>query len=365
MPAIHQLVAGFSNGDAISNEARVLRARFREWGCPSDIFSEARRILPELRSEARDAAGCAAAIGERDVALLHLSIGSPVNELFRSLRCRKAILYHNVTPPSYFALVNPQISAHLARGLEQVRALAGAAEVNMADSAFNAHELEQAGYRDVRVLPLVLDLAALRSPPDRAVTRRFADGAVNVLFVGRCVPNKRIEDALRVFALFHHAVCPQSRFIHVGSFAGTERYYYYLLSLARDLGLRDTHFAGAVPQSALNAYYRCATLFLCMSEHEGFCIPLMESMLHGVPVVARAAAAVPETLGGSGVLAHDSRFETIAEMMGRLVNDQALREAVIEGQRQRLSLYERRDLGQELRTHLAPLLGESGTPGLA
>ena len=356
MPAIHQLVAGFSNGDAISNEARVLRALFRGWGYDSDIFSEARRILPELRTEARDAAGCAAALGPRDVALLHLSIGSPVNDLFRSLPCRKAILYHNITPPSYFALVNPQISTHLARGLEQVRSLAGSAEVNMADSAFNARELAEAGYRDVRVLPLVLDLGALRSPPDRAVARRFADGAVNVLFVGRCVPNKRIEDALRVFAVFHHAVCPQSRFIHVGSFSGTERYYYYLLSLARDLGLRHTHFAGAVPQAALNGFYRCATLFLCMSEHEGFCIPLMESMVHDVPVIARAAAAVPETLAGAGVLAHGTRFEPIAEMMGRLASDMRLREAVVERQRRRLQDYEKRDLAQELRGHLAPLL---------
>ncbi len=356
MAAIHQFVAGLSNGDAISNEARLLRAVFRGWGYASDIYCETRRILPELRRDALDAANSAGALSPSDTALLHLSMGSPVNDVFRALPCRKAMLYHNITPPEFFTCCNPQTASNLSRGIEQMRGLAGAATVNMADSAFNARELEAAGYRDVRVLPLVLDLSALRQPPDRGVLRRFDDGMVNVLFVGRCVPNKQIEDAMRTFAVFHHCLCPRSRFIHVGSFAGTERYYYYLLSLARELGLRDVHFAGAVTQPALNAFYRCASVFLCMSAHEGFCIPLLESMLHDVPVVAFAAAAVPETPDGAGILFHEKRPEAVAEMLARLVADRALRDAVVAGQRRRLAAYEGRRLTDELRAHLGPLL---------
>ena len=353
MAAIHQLVAGFSNGDAISNEALVLRRIFRSWGYASDIFSERRRILPELRREARDIADCAGAFGPSDVALLHLSIGSPVNDLFPSLPSAKVILYHNVTPPHYFQTIQPRIAYDLDKGLRQVRALAGVAKVNMADSRFNAGELASLGYRDVKTLPLVLDADRLNTTPDRVQMKKLNDGKINVLFVGRCAPNKRIEDDLLAFSYFQRFVEPESRFIHVGSFAGTERYYYYHLSVARDLRLHSVVFTQSVSQPLLNAYYRRAHVFLTMSEHEGFCIPLVESMFHDVPVLAYAAAAVPETLDGAGCLVREKSFETIAELMGRLVHDKSLRKAVIARQRQRVTQYFKRDLEAELRQHLA------------
>jgi L-malate glycosyltransferase len=356
MAAIHQLVAGFSNGDAISNEALTLRRIFRSWGHASDIFSERRRILPELRREARDIAECPSAFGVADIALLHLSIGSPVNDVFASLPSAKAILYHNVTPPHYFSTIQPRIAFDLAKGLDQVRSLAGVAKINMADSRFNADELTALGYQNVTTLPLVLDTERLNAAPDRALMKRLDDGKINVLFVGRCAPNKRIEDALVAFSYFQRFVEPESRFIHVGSFAGTERYYYYLLSVARDLRIRNAIFAQSVPQPQLNAYYRGAHVFLSMSEHEGFCIPLIESMFHNLPIVAWAAAAVPETLDGAGCLVREKSFEAIAELMGQLVRNKALRNAVIEGQRQRVDRYFKRDLESELRGRLAEIL---------
>lgn len=359
MPAIHQFVAGFSNADAISNEACVLRRVFRDWGYESSIFSEQSRILPERRREALDVGDCGPA--DDDIVLLHLSIGSPVNEAFEALRCRKAILYHNITPPHFYDLVNKQTAVNLARGREQVRALAGSATVTMADSRFNADELEAAGHRNVEVLPLVLDLDSLRGAADTRVRRRFDDGKTTVLFVGRCVPNKKIEDALKAFAFYHHYVNRESRFIHVGSAAGAERYYYLLLSRARELGLDDVFFAGSVPQTMLNAYFQLADVFLCMSEHEGFCIPLVESIVHDVPILAYAAGAVPETLDGAGVLFRDKDYPAVSEMLGRLAGDAALRERVLTRQRERLHAYEGRDLAAELRGHLAPLLdGDAG-----
>ena len=356
MAAIHQFVAGFARGDAISSEALVLRDLFRSWGFDSDIFCEVRRILPELRKTTRDAAAYPADCRPDDIVLLHLSIGSPVNDIFRGLRCRKALLYHNVTPPRYFEILQPEIAANLARGLRDVRALAGAAEVNLADSGFNARELEPYGYRDVRVLPLVLDLDKLTAAPDRGVLRALGDGKVNVLFVGRCVPNKKLEDLLSAFAVFQRTVEPHSRLIHAGSFAGTEAYHHLLVATAREWHLREVWFKGSVSQAQLNAYYAGAHLFLSMSEHEGFCIPLIESIVHDVPVLAYGAAAVPETLDGSGVLFEEKNYPLIAELMGRLVHDQSLRAAVLRGQRARLARYRQRDLGRELREHLAPLL---------
>jgi glycosyltransferase involved in cell wall biosynthesis len=324
----------------------------------SQIFCEARRILPELRKEAVDVEEYRTACSPDDIVLLHLSIGSAVNDIFPALPCRKALLYHNITPPEYLEGVQQQIAHNLARGREQLKALAGVADVVMADSRFNADELERMGYGQAHVLPLVLDLGKLRARPDRAVLKKYRDGMSNILFVGRCVPNKRIEDLLSAFYYYRNFADTQARLIHAGSFAGTEQYHALLLTFGRDLELRDMELVGAIRQNELNALYQCADLFLCMSEHEGFCIPLIESMVHDVPVLAYAAGAVPETLDGAGVLFHEKRFDQIAEMMHRLVHDQPFRKAIIQGQRERLRRYEARDLPAELRAHLAPLMNQ-------
>lgn len=356
MKALHQLVAGYSNGDAISNEARVMRDIFRNWGFESDIFCETNHILPELRTESRPLTEAADAVNSDDVFLLHLSIGSPANDTFLQINCRKALLYHNVTPPDFFRGINEQIASSLARGIEDVKRLAGAAEVNLADSRFNAHELEAAGYKKVQVLPLVLDLERLRKGVSRKVLHRYHDGLTNVLFVGRCAPNKRLEDCLAAFHYFQKYVEPASRFIHAGSFAGTEQYQSLLTTVSRDLGLDNIDILSSIPQDELNACYQSAHVFLCMSEHEGFCIPVVEAMVHDLPVLAYDCAAVPETLDGAGVLFNEKRYDLIAEMMGHLARSGPFRDEVIAGQRHRIERYESRNLNQELKNHLAPLI---------
>jgi glycosyltransferase involved in cell wall biosynthesis len=363
MRAIHQLVAGFSRGDAISNEAVVLRGIFRQWGFESEIYCERRRILPELRQEARDLDDLPGCCGPDDIVFLHLSIGSRANAVFPTLPGRKVILYHNITPPEYFRFIQPSTAADLARGREQAAALAGEAEVNLADSAYNAGELAGWGYPAPAVLPLVLDFGKLESGVDRATRRRFEDGKTNVLFVGRCAPNKRLEDLVAAFACYQKCVDAESRLILAGSYAGTERYQRLLLSLVRDLKLEHVVFTGAIPQTQLNACYRSAHVFLCMSEHEGFCIPLVEALVHRVPVLAYASSAVPETLGGAGILFRHKAFEAIAELMGRLAREDSLRRAVLAGQDRRLRAFRARDLAAELRGHLGALLGDG--PGSA
>jgi len=356
MPAIHQFTAGYTRYDAISNEAAMFRDIFRRQGFRSEIYSEGRNINKTLRDAVRDAATYAAEANPGDLVLLHLSIGSEVNDLFQTLPCRKAILYHNITPPSYFDRVNIQTAAHLSRGLRQTAALAGAATVTMADSRFNASELEALGYRDVRVLPIVLDMDSITRDIDRRTADSLRDGLRNIIFVGRCTPNKKIEDLVHVFAFYQKTVEPRSRFIQIGSTAGVERYHALLSTMTRELHLQNFIFAGSVPQPVLNAYYRHADAFLCMSEHEGFCIPLIESMLHGVPVVAHASAAIAETLDGCGILLDERRFDLAAETLGRVIRDPALRSAVVTGQNERLQRYRSRHLENELLTHLAPVL---------
>ena len=253
MPALHQFLAGYAKGDAISNEARVLRELFRSWGLASDIFCEHKRILPELRNDARDLAEAEAALRPDDAVLLHLSIGSPANALFARLPCRKVILYHNITPPEYFQGLQDEIAHHLKVGFEQVRALAGAAHVNLAVSRFNAQELALMGYRDVKVMPMKLERGQWEGPQDRRVLREFGDGKTNLLFVGRGAPNKRIEDLLFALYYLQRYTDPDARLIHVGSYAGLERYHALLRTKAVELKLRHVVFAGSVPPDALRA----------------------------------------------------------------------------------------------------------------
>ncbi len=356
MPAIHQFVAGYTSGDAISNEAVVFRDIFRSWGFSSEIFSEARCVQKAARKRVQDVSCYADTSDLNDIVLLHLSIGSRVNETFKNLNCKKAILYHNVTPAHYFEIVNKQTAGVLQLGREQVAALANTATVNMACSHFNASELKDLGYRDIAILPLVLNLSLLTRTIDSRTQKKLNDGRKNILFVGRCTPNKKIEDVLRVFAYYQKTIEPKSRLIHVGSHAGAERYFSLLTSMVKDLDLKQVHFAGAVSQPELNAYYASADAFLCMSEHEGFCIPLIESMLHEVPILAHASAAIPETLDGSGILLQERRFDLAAELLAQLVQNPQLRDAIVKQQTERLDRYRTRNLESELKQHLAPLL---------
>ena len=357
---IHQFVAGFALGDAISNQAIAMQDVFRSWGCESTVFTEPGRISRELRSRSGNLTQYSAAADPGDIVILHLSIGSRVNGIFAKLPSRKVIQYHNVTPAHYFELVNNRTAAVLASGRRQVAELAGVAQINMAVSEFNAGELREFGYSDVSVFPLILDCERLMGTSDPAVLKTFDDGKKNILFVGRCAPNKKIQDLLDFFHHFHRYTEPNSRLIHVGSAAGALPYYATLLARARQLGIKpDVHFTGMVGQSQLNAFYECADIFVCMSEHEGFCIPVFEAMAHDVPVMAYAAAAVPETMDGSGILFREKDYGAIAELAGTVVRDEGFRSALIRGQRERLGRHTKRDLSAELKKHLAPLLGGS------
>ncbi len=355
-PAIHQFAAGFTRGDAISSICLELQKIFRSWGCSSSIFAEASCIMPALRDQVGTVEAFTPSADGSDIVLLHLSIGSPVNLRFQQLPCRKAILYHNVTPASYMQFINARTAAHLEHGREQVKALAGCAGLNLADSRFNADELDQLGYHDVRVFPLPFNFAALESSVDHRFLKQMDDGLTTILFVGRCAPNKRIEHLLNLFATYQHTVNPDSRLIHVGAWQGTERYHALLTAQARELQLEHVLFTGMIPQEQLNACYRRADVFVCMSEHEGFCMPLIEAMVHHLPVMAFASSAIPETLDGSGVLLHRHDYPLAAELLHRLVHDQALRRAVLAGQDRRLERYRNREPAAELRRHFEPYL---------
>ena len=210
------------------------------------------------------------------------------------------------------------------------------------------------GYTNVHVIPLSINLSALDLAPDREMLERLHDGRTNILFVGRCVPNKRIDDLIRAFCCYREAVDPRSRLVLAGSTEGQSIYLRIVRAVARDLGVSDDVVTtGGITNAELAACYRSADLFLCMSEHEGFCAPLIESMHFDVPILAYAAGAVPETLDGAGVLFFTRRLPEIAEMMGKMTREESFREAVLRGQRERLTRFHVQDGMSQLRRLLS------------
>jgi glycosyltransferase involved in cell wall biosynthesis len=225
-------------------------------------------------------------------------------------------------------------------GRVELRTLAGKVDLALGDSEFNRQELENLGFSTTGVLPIAVDTERLTAAPrSPALEKILSDGLINILFVGRIVPNKRIEDHIRLAELYKRNVDSYYRFIFVGRHDGVPRYYNAIRALILQYRMLPERFVftGAATDRELAAYYRWADVYVSLSEHEGFCVPLVESMAMDVPVLAYAAGAVPETLGGAGVTFSPKDLELAAEMTGALVYDRSMRAGVIEGQRRRLA----------------------------
>jgi glycosyltransferase involved in cell wall biosynthesis len=242
------------------------------------------------------------------------------------------LIYHNVTPPEYFVNINALLVRECYRGRRELAAYAGRCDLGLGDSEFNREELEAAGFPATGVLPVIPDFSHLQVAPDRRLLAAFDDARANLIFVGRIVPNKKIEDVIRIFAAYQRFFNPWSRLLIVGSYAGFDRYYALLQSLVARLGARDVHFLGHVTNSELTASYDVADVFLCASEHEGFCVPLIEAFTKGIPVLAYAAAAVPSTMDGAGVLYRTKDPWEVAALVDQVISSGRLAEAIVAGQ---------------------------------
>jgi glycosyltransferase involved in cell wall biosynthesis len=269
---------------------------------------------------------------------------------------RLVAIYHNITPAEFFLGFQPHLAGLCYHGRRELAAFAPRTALGLGDSEFNRRELQAAGYRRTEVLPIVLDLERYRQPASPVVRGLYSDGRKNLLFVGRIIPNKKIEDLLRVFAIYQRYLEPRSRLLLVGESRGFERYQRRLRERAAALRLDNVVFAGHVDDDDLRAYYSVADVFLCLSEHEGFCVPLVEAMNFGVPVVAFDAGAVAETLRGGGVLLKEKQPEVVAELVHRVLTDAALRSAVMGTQERALAEVRATDFGALLRERLAPAL---------
>lgn len=328
---VNQWIPAAHRGDAVGDNARGLRALLRRLGHQSDIF--ALTIDDDLVGDVRPWGGTDARGG--DVTILHFAMPSPLTAAFGTLPGARVLCYHNVTPPEFFAPYRPEFAALLAQGRLELAKLAPSFPHAVGDSTFNAEELAAAGFREPGVLPIAVGPEPWAEPADPAWMERLQDGARNVLFVGRVVPNKRHEHLIGMLA---HLLAfePRARLVLAGPEAPDDPYASCLRLLAVRLGVAErVLFTGALTAAELQACYRSAHLFVSLSEHEGFGVPLVEAMWFDVPVVAFAAAAVPETLGDAGLRLREKRLPELAVLAARVLADPSLRERLLQGQRRR------------------------------
>jgi L-malate glycosyltransferase len=351
---VHQLLAALSYGDAISNEALAIQAHLRRAGHQSDIFAEG--VHPRMAALARPLWQYAEVSGPDTVCLFHFSIGSAAGRLIHGAPDRLVCIYHNITPAHFFMGFHPHLAGLCYHGRRELEAFAPRAELGLGDSEYNRRELAEAGFARTAVLPIVLDLEAYRRPPAPVVSRLYRDGRVNVLFVGRIIPNKRIDDLIRSFALYQRHFEGHSRLLLVGDHRGHERYFDRLQELVRALGVQEVVFSGHVDDEDLLAYYAAADTFLCLSEHEGYCVPLVEAMVFGLPVIAYDAGAVRETLRGGGVLLEAKPPERVAGLLHEVRHDASFRQAVLASQARAVAEIRALDFGALLRERLAPVV---------
>jgi glycosyltransferase involved in cell wall biosynthesis len=352
---VHQLLAALSYGDAIGNEALAIQRQLRAKGFESDIFAE--RVHPRMAKLARPLWQYPEVSSPETLCLFHFSIGSAAGRLIYHAPDRLVSIYHNITPADWFVGFHPHLAGLCYHGRRELLAFAPRTALALGDSEFNRRELSAAGYAKTGVLPIILDFDCYRRAPAPVVKRMYDDGRTNLLFVGRVIPNKKIDDLIRVFAIYQRAIEPRSRLLLVGDYRGHERYLRRLGELVAALQVDEVVFTGHVDDDDLMAYYDVSDLFLCLSEHEGFCVPLLEAMHFGLPVVAFDAGAVAETLRGGGVLLKEKRPEVVAELVQLVLSDAALKAAVLATQDRAIAEVRATDFGALLLERLAPVLG--------
>ena len=326
---IIQFSAGFNPGDAISNEMLMLKSYFQEIGFLGEIYSE---------NIGKDTNGLAKKYNsynekEFDFIIYHHSIHSAVLEFIEKLNSPKALIYHNVTPSHFFEPYDLKLTYYLKRGREELKGLNGKFQMYFADSEFNKKELIELGFSNVTVLPIIYNFEKLKK------TETLRENEIKrIVFVGRIAPNKKQDDLIKLAKVLKDYFFSEFQIHFVGYCSKElELYKEELISLIQIFGLEDhIFFSDFINDKLLSEYYQKADLFICMSEHEGFCVPLLESMFYDVPIIAYDAGAVKDTLDGAGILFKEKDFLSICECILKVFSDRDFREKILNSQRDRL-----------------------------
>ncbi len=347
---VHQFATSLSYGDAISDEMLEIQGVLRENGFKSEIF--VRMFDPKSAKYVKDYREYKKFSSPGNVVIFHFSIGSPVSKLFFRVPDKKMMIYHNITPHEFFVDSHRVLARECYKGRLEINLFVDKVDLAVGDSEFNRRELETVGYKATGVLPILMNFAKFDGPADPVTERLFGDGKTTLLFVGRLIPNKKFEDIVKTFYFYKKYFDPHSRLVLAGDYRGLERYFSSLQDLVLKLKLADVHFSGHLEFPELLAFYRAADVYVSMSEHEGFGVPILEAFYNGIPVLGYAAGAVEETMNGGGVTLREKDFLKTAALIDRIRKDKALTSRIVKGQRQALEKYNRKNVSRILLEHV-------------
>lgn len=334
---INQFVPVLSPGDATSNDALAIRTILRKNGYTSNIY--AKYIDPRMLLYARP---YLLYRGDKEnIAIYHFAVGGlKFSDFILRLPDIKILKYHNITPPEYFEKYDEHSRFLCQNGLSELKEFKDHFVLGLGDSPFNSRAMEQAGIENTCVLPVSIDFSKYAGYDEKLDRSLKMSEVKKIIFVGRIAPNKKQDDLIRVFDYYNRTFNQNSRLYLIGQ-KQTRPYVRELEKLIRELGLSEkVVLTGKVSDKEVNAYYRNADLFVCLSEHEGFCVPLVEAMFFNIPVIAFDSSAIKDTLGDAGVLLQNKDAESIARLMNRVIGDEQFREGIIEKQKERLPAFQ-------------------------
>ena len=331
----HQFHPTIAYGDAVGNDCFELQRLYWSRGVQSELFAGEAR--PEVAQFVRPWDDLRKMRTAGTSLQIHISMGNDSLSEIKELPHRKLVIYHNITPAEYFTGVNEHAKRYSEIGRAQLREYAAVAEVGIADSEYNRQELEALGYANTAVVPIIVDWSAFDIEPDAAVLRTLSEERTDILAVGQILPQKAVHDVVAAFARYRESD-RTARLWLVGSHAMSQDYLAQVHQSIATHGLDESvTLTGSVPMAELVAYYRGATALMTLSKHEGFCVPLLEAMRSGLPIVASDAGAIPDTLGGAGILLGDRSPDAVAAQLERVVSDVGLRRALVARGRDRLA----------------------------
>lgn len=336
---IVQLIPNLKYGDAVGNDTLALHHILKQHGYETRIYAE--YILSPIDGNVVTTINDLPYLNEDDIIFYHFSTGSETMvKILQNCNCRKIMAYHNITPAKYFTEYDKIVAQLCDSGRKELCDLKTQFECCIADSEYNKNELIDMGYTcPIYVLPIIIPFKDYEKEPEPVIIKRYGQGDyINILFVGRIVPNKKIENVIRVFAWYNKHINSKSRLFLVGDDKVIDSYTSRLKRYIKRLGLTgNIYFSGHIPFNHILGYYRVADVFLCMSEHEGFCVPLAEAMKFSVPIVSYAAAAVPETLNGAGIILKTDDITIAARMLDVVIKDSNLNQLLLRAEENRLN----------------------------
>lgn len=357
---VFQFTSTLRRGDGVGNDVLAIHKYLKEKNVETRIFYES--VVGSFPNE--DAASIKELVGLRDndILLVHVAFAWDFIEKLAEMPGRTVFVYHNITPPEFFVPYD-EVSAEACKiGLEQVKSMKNVPVYCMADSAFNKNDLVSYGYEcPIDVLPIIIPFEDYDKNADEDTVRELDDGLTNVLFVGRIAPNKKQEDIIRAFACYQNNYNPDSRLILLGGYDDNDLYYRSLEKYVEELGVKNVRFTKHIPFEQVIAILKSAHIFVCLSEHEGFCIPLLEAMHFEIPIIAFNSTAVGETMGNGGILFDQKDPATIATAIDTLLKDETLRNDIKTNQQKRLEDFSYKKITErfwELLVSFEPKLGK-------